>query len=88
MYLKFVWGRSRLPPPDSPGIQNHTIYLMYAGQYTDHNAVLPQAHTCFFQLDLPRYTTDAACRSKILYAIESCGEIDTDGYGRFADEDE
>ena len=78
MYLKFVWGRSRLPPPDASNIQRHTIYLMSTHSYSDHNNVLPQAHTCFFQLDLPRYTKDSACRDKMVYAIESCGEIDTD----------
>ena len=76
MYLKFVWGRSRLPPPGTDGIQNHVIYLFYQGEYFDHNLMLPQSHTCFFKLDLPRYTTDAACREKIIYAIYACGEID------------
>ena len=27
---------------------------------------------------MPNYTTDEACRSKILYAITACGEIDAD----------
>ena len=76
MYLKFVWGRSRLPPPGTDGLQNHEIYLFYQSEYSDHNKVLPQSHTCFFKLDLPRYTTDAACREKILYAIYACGEIE------------
>lgn len=79
MYLKFAWGRSRLPPPEACKNARHTIYLFDSGRYPDHDKVLPQAHTCFFQLDLPRYTKDSAARDKILYAIESCGEIDTDG---------
>ena len=39
----------------------------------------PQAHTCFFQLDLPNYSTDEAMRSKLSAAAQLCGEIDTDG---------
>mmetsp|Transcript_1322 Transcript_1322/g.1477 ORF Transcript_1322/g.1477 Transcript_1322/m.1477 type:complete len:93 (-) Transcript_1322:65-343(-) len=90
MYLKFVWGRSRLPPPDTPRVQNHTIYLMGASSYGgDHDKVLPQSHTCFFQLDLPRYTKDNFAREKILYAIETCGEIDTDaGSGTVLNDDD
>ena len=67
LYLKFVWGRSRLPPPDASNIQKHTIYLMSERSYGgDHDKVLPQAHTCFFQIDLPRYTKDSICRDKIV----------------------
>uniref|UniRef100_A0A7S3NE73 HECT domain-containing protein n=1 Tax=Euplotes harpa TaxID=151035 RepID=A0A7S3NE73_9SPIT len=79
MFLKFVWGRARLPPSERIRDQNFKIYLMDSYKFTDHNIHFPEAHTCFFQLDLPRYTTDEACKSKILYAITACGEIDTDG---------
>jgi len=90
MYLKFVWGRSRLPPPDTKGVQNHTISLMNERSHRgDQDKMLPKANTCFFQLDLPRYTKDSICRDKMLYAIESCGEIDTDvGAGTVLNEDD
>lgn len=39
---------------------------------------LPQSHTCFFQLSLPNYNNYTVLRSKLLYAITSCREIDTD----------
>ena len=79
MFLKFAWGRSRLPPADRLNDQRFKLYLMDSYKFTDHNIHFPEAHTCFFQFDLPRYTTDEACKSKILYAIKACGEIDTDG---------
>ena len=86
LYLKFVWGRSRLPPPDASSIQKHTIYLMHG---EGHDGKLPEAHTCFFQIDLPKYTKDSICRDKIVYAIEMCGEIDTDaGSGTVMHEDD
>ena len=31
--------------------------------------MLPVAHTCFFQLDLPQYSTDAIMRERLLVAI-------------------
>ncbi len=37
-----------------------------------------QAHTCFFTLDLPDYSTEHVMRSKLLYAIYGCAAIDTD----------
>ena len=40
---------------------------------------LPQAHTCFFSVDLPIYKSDKIMRQKLLTAITLCGEIDTDG---------
>lgn len=49
-------------------------------RYPDHNKQFPLGHTCGFTFDLPRYTTDEICKTKILYAITACGEIDTDGY--------
>ena len=88
MYLKFVWGRSRLPPEDHLNDCRHTVMLFEQSRFTDHNQHFPEAHTCFFQIDLPRYTTDQACRDKILYAIESCGDIDGDNWGnRVLDDD-
>jgi hypothetical protein len=39
----------------------------------------PQAHTCFFQLDLPNYATDELMSSRLSAAAQLCGEIDTDG---------
>jgi hypothetical protein len=39
---------------------------------------LPQSRTCFFQLSLPPYSNYSVLRAKLLYAITSCREIDTD----------
>ncbi|CAI2362161.1 unnamed protein product [Moneuplotes crassus] len=78
MFLKFTWGRSRLPPAERLNDQRFKFLLIDSSRFDNHDTHLPEAHTCFFQFDLPRYTTDEACRDKILYAIESCGGIDTD----------
>jgi len=84
-YLKFVWGRARLPNNLTNLSYKHEVRLMES--QTD--ASFPQAHTCFFQLDIPGYTTDEICRSRLVTAIELCGEIDTDmGAGSVAQESE
>lgn len=75
MYLKFVWGRSRLPIDTSKLSDTHDICV---SRHMKKDA-LPQAHTCFFSIDLPQYPTEKIMRSKLLTAITLCGEIDTDG---------
>ena len=42
------------------------------------NEYLPAAHTCFFQLELPRYTNLEAMHRRMLYAITHCSAIDGD----------
>jgi len=39
---------------------------------------LPEAHTCFFALDLPLYSCKKIMEQKLLYAITTCADIDTD----------
>lgn len=50
-YLKFVWGRSRLPIDTSNLAYYHQLRLMT----NMSNTGFPQSHTCFFQLDIPDY---------------------------------
>jgi hypothetical protein len=37
-----------------------------------------QAHTCFFTIDLPPYSSLAVMRERLLYAVTECRIIDTD----------
>ena len=63
LYLKFVWGRTRLPI----GVctQKHKVKVMTQWIAT----ALPQSHTCFFTLDMPPFESDEVCKEQILYAI-------------------
>jgi hypothetical protein len=79
-FLRFVWGRSRLPLPGVTWerkfkISNHSKSLQNPARVDDY---LPDAHTCFFSLDLPRYTTMDAMYKKMLYAITTCISTDAD----------
>jgi len=81
LYLKFVWGRNRLPADVSKLSRKHEVRL-----YTNMSETgYPQAHTCFFQLDIPFYRTDEICAQRLMQASQLCGSVDTDN-NNFADE--
>ena len=69
-YLKFVSGRSRLPKSDFA----HTIHVINS----QNNIKFPVAHTCFSELDLPKYESKEILFEKMKYAIENIANI-TDG---------
>ncbi len=47
--------------------------------YSNHPDIsMPVAHTCFFTIDLPEYSSYDILYKKLLYAIKFCGEIDGD----------
>ncbi|KAJ0392770.1 hypothetical protein P43SY_009330 [Pythium insidiosum] len=76
-FLRFVWGRSRLPTHAADFTQDFKISgLPRAAGRPD--AYLPIAHTCFFSIDLPSYSSRDVMREKLLYAITHCQSIDAD----------
>ena len=74
LYLKFVWGRSRLPVNLASLSRKHQLEF-YKSRPKDS---LPIAHTCFFTLDLPVYSSQAVMKQKLLISIMYCGDIDAD----------
>ena len=62
-FLRFAWGRSRLPK-EEPWSRPFKLTYKNAG-----DELLPIAHTCFFQLELPQYTTDKVMHDRLLVAI-------------------
>jgi len=74
LFLRFVWGRNRLPATDADWTRPFTInYLATASDES-----LPISHTCFFSIDLPNWTTLEIVKKKLLYAIYNCTAIDVD----------
>lgn len=49
------------------GPQKFNIHKSFGGAH-----MLPTAHTCFNQLDLPVYTTEDMVRERLLTAIREC----------------
>ena len=74
-YLKFVWGRNRLPISLNDLSYKHEVRLFS----NLSNMGFPQSHTCFFQLDIPDYQSDDICYKRLTEASAFCGEIDNDG---------
>ncbi|RYH27830.1 hypothetical protein EON65_13005 [archaeon] len=57
-FLKFVWARPSLPPDGVEFTQKMRV-LSTATDETNvkHDQFLPKAHTCFFSINLPKYST-------------------------------
>ena len=74
LFLRFVWGQSRLPADPKQFTQKFEI--MAAANNNDQ--ALPVSHTCFFSLELPKYSSLAIMKERFIYAIHNCRSIDTD----------
>ena len=76
-FLRFVSARSRLPRNASNPMR---FRIQPASSVTDEapDEYLPTASTCFFSLRLPKYSTKAVLREKLLYAIDSTPNMDLD----------
>lgn len=69
-YLRYVWGRSRL---------SHSFGDLHKLTYAPgKKGIIPEAHTCFFELDLADYDSEDDLEKKLLYGIENCHEIAED----------
>merc|ERR1712000_390235 len=60
-FVRFAWGRSRLPPA-----KEFTVRMKLTSRGSEK---LPVAHTCFFSIELPDYRTEEEMRHGILTAI-------------------
>jgi len=81
-FLRFVWGRSRLPASSAEFERKFEIHAferhIVDGEVLSPDRFLPQAHTCFFSVEMPDYSTEEVMKKRILYAITECVVIDTD----------
>ena len=77
-FLRFTWGRSRLPL-DHAGFDQQFKIQAFGRHPPDR--YYPVAHTCFFSLELPAYSSLAVTRERLRYAIHNCEAIDGDQTG-------
>ncbi len=78
-FLRFVWARPTLPPKGVEFPQKFKVQSAVGDDATDKpDTYLPKAHTCFFSINLPKYTAKAVMREKLIYAINNCTEMDAD----------
>jgi hypothetical protein len=62
-WVRFAWGRSRLPTTDEAFHSSMTLTKAYSGS-------LPVAHTCFFSVEMPELEDEEDMRKALLTAIE------------------
>jgi len=75
-FLSFIWARERLPQTEEEwGDQSMKIHTLEASPADQH---MPVTHTCFFSMEWPRYTSFEIAKSKLLYAIVNCTDMDMD----------
>lgn len=74
LFIRFVSGQSRLWSDDAAFVQKFKLMP----SPVDNDVILPVSHTCFFSLELPKYSSLEVMRAKLLYAAENCTMIDAD----------
>ncbi|KAL4158132.1 hypothetical protein PRNP1_003911 [Phytophthora ramorum] len=80
-FINFAWGQDTLPADDAEFDRTHTRLLIKAppqGDGVNHDALLPKADTCFFNIELPVYSSEEAMREKLLLAITLCTSLNGD----------
>jgi len=80
-FVSFVWGRSRLPTTIAGFGSDRFKITPHSREDSakDVNKMLPITHTCFFSLELPKYTNLDAMTDRMTYAMMTSTEIDGDG---------
>ena len=74
LFLQFVTGTSKVPLEGfaalqgSEGVRKFNIHKAFGSH------LLPSAHTCFNQLDLPEYSSEEMTKEKLLVALREGSE--------------
>jgi hypothetical protein len=71
-FVRFAWAQERLPADDDEFRHTHTRMLIKAsvgGGPPDSR--FPKADTCFFNLELPQFSSETVMREKLLYAMQT-----------------
>jgi other hect domain ubiquitin protein ligase E3 len=78
LFIRFSWAQERLPLDDAEFHRTHTRLLIKPSPYANADAVLPRSDTCFFNLELPNYSSQDVMMQKLLYAITSDSSMNGD----------
>ena len=66
-FIYFGWGRTRLP--DRSSKEPWKMSLQPCSSSKNKDMYLPIAHTCFFTLEVPMYSSEDVMRTKLLTAL-------------------
>lgn len=78
LFMRFTWGRSRLPLTLEGFTQRFRLQRFNKSPPDNY---FPVAHTCFFSLELPSYSSEEIMKQRLSYAIRNCTAIDADETG-------
>jgi len=70
-FLKFIWGRSRLPVR-AQDFETKFKICSHNASASNPDAYMPVAHTCFFSVEMPAYTSIDVMYNRLIYAITHC----------------
>ena len=69
-FIKFCWGQERLPANDEEFFRARVRFMVKPALDGSHgDNALPKADTCFFNLQLPNYSSKEILKQKLLLAI-------------------
>lgn len=72
-FIQFVYAKSRLPSSPEDFLMPFKISgPPPGGARDDPDSHLPGAKTCFFEINLPEYSSAEVCYQKLVYAMEHC----------------
>jgi len=70
-FLNFVWARSRLPSSVDGFSMNFKITSPSGEAARSPDKFLPTSQVCFFKMILPKYSSEAVLKEKLIYAIHN-----------------
>jgi len=74
-FLKFVWGRSRLPVR-AQDFETRFKITASARVLANPDNYMPVAHTCFFSIEMPAYTNIDIMHKRLMYAMTHCDSFE------------
>ena len=79
-FIKFCWGQERLPGNDDEFERTNTRLMLKPSMVSDHkDGALPKADTCFFNLELPEYSSKLIMKERLRYAfLADCESMNAD----------
>ncbi|CAD8078334.1 unnamed protein product [Paramecium sonneborni] len=80
-FIKFCWGQERLPANDEEFDRNQIRFMIKPSTINTKqpNKALPKADTCFFNLELPNYSSKDIQKKQLLTAINlDCDSMNAD----------
>eukprot|EP00002_Diphylleia_rotans_P009903 TRINITY_DN2025_c0_g1_i6.p1 TRINITY_DN2025_c0_g1~~TRINITY_DN2025_c0_g1_i6.p1 ORF type:complete len:3715 (-),score=578.80 TRINITY_DN2025_c0_g1_i6:350-11494(-) len=86
LFLRFASGRERLPSAAEFRQQDEMKFGKLMVENPDMD--FPRAQTCFFSIEIPDYSSETILRERLLQAITTCFDIDTDHVVGEEDEEE